>query len=1637
MTDISLHGSYGDPRVQAQRANQLSMAHLRVAGQRPAAGADPHAGAVPWSPQGPVPFGWHGADWQHGRSPEETARLRDRFEQFVPRLAGMSGPGRAQEFFADMLPPGATLAPNAGVGYRQAVQHHYDLRKRAGVGDRQGGPYNLPYGGTIGGGGSWGGGAGGVMQQTQRPYQPEFECLTYSTPITMIDGSQLPAGEAARGDSVLGSDGRVYEIKRQAPAGVPEELIDIETWGGEKFTVTTNHRWPAFIWARKCHCGCGEEVKQGRIYKHGCDKHTSPSYKAIPKGYAPVQLVESADLRPGDCLLMPRKFEPIETNVIEDQARLLGYWAAEGSVDRGPLGDYGACFNFGAHEERTWAADVAELLRLEGIDTTMSVHADKGQCRVRTTNDYGRKREETDHTVRWLIDNGGEGAGEKRLSETVMRWPIKLKRALLVGMIRGDGSQFYATTKEGDWTSRSFTVTYTTASPMLARQTALILAQCGFPARVVPVHEPRNRNGWNYRVDVKGGDYPRDLADMVWGEASLSKEHDKSNNVGHACMMDDDFVYVPIKKVTRRPNAERETVYTIAVSAEDQLYCLGAGLSLLTKNSPDRQNYPIHRNLANTFWRLFYKLDALIGNGVDMYAELPWGDFELVGEGVDGEPKKAFERMCEVCNLRSILPYFVKEYLVVGEACPHLFYDDDEGIWTYIGMHNPDQLEVIYTPFIKMDPVVRFKPDHRLQQVLSSTSAMVRAVRETMPPELLSALLSGQYIELSPTNFTFLPRKMHPYDVRGTSILSRMWRPLMYEDCGVAGTPVALPDGTTRPIEDVQVGDTILDRHGRPQKVEAAVEKPPQQPYRISLFGGTKIEVTGTHRWPVWAFPRECQCGCGLPVSQGKSFVRGHVAKNEDVDWKTYGGAANARWSKRRLPAAYEPFQKLATSDLKPGDYLTVPRTFEAVCNNETEEYARLLGYYLAEGSLERLNETDNWGVNFDFHVDEAETWAADVEQICKGLGIGEVKTYTSKGRKGLRVALRRYEYGWLSDKLARDGGRFSHAKKLSEEVMRWPVRLKRQLLIGYLRGDRSAHVRIAPTRSVTASCTTVSDALAAQLWFVCAQVGWPITHRCKTRHASKDGRKRRLRNEMSFKGPWADDILREVFGIEVERGTGPKGPNAWSKVWMDDDFVYYPIKKIEQRPDAVPVFGLTVANDRSYTMHGFGTYNSIFNASIATARRHAGPIKVAKLGDRTTGWIPDPSHEQRLLELLAQAELDPHAWLIYHYGIEFDMVGTTDRVMTIDKHWDLIERIKLIAMGISKAFLHGEVTYASAASGLTVFLQRLKNLRQFFENAWIYPKFFRPVAEMNEWVKPTAAEAASASPKGPYIKTRRSRRELIEDDRYIVPTLEWDRQLDPSVESAQITAVQALQGMGVIFSKQYLSSLVGRDWEEEINQRAREAKIEQQILANNPGLQAAMIPAGPGGPGGGLPGGPPPGGGGADIMPGLPPEVMGFEPEPGAEGPGGGGAPGAGEAGVHAAPGESGAPSGGFWTQPQMWSRDGQHGGWDESVVQDLVRVIRDSEDPEEDLWIDMLKDTPELKSYLGDPDLSWELVDDWLHRADVGYPPAEILTLEDILKRQGVLAGGEVLIAPKAGRKPRRKGHHVPSDALLVGVK
>lgn len=644
--------------------------------------------------------------------------------------------------------------------------------------------------------------------------------------------------------------------------------------------------------------------------------------------------------------------------------------------------------------------------------------------------------------------------------------------------------------------------------------------------------------------------------------------------------------------------------------------------------SPDRQQYPVHRILANRFWRLFWKLDPVIGNCIEMYSQLPWGGFELTGEGVEGEIKDRMEHMVKLTKLRSILPTLVQEYLIVGEVGPHCFYDKDERLWTYIAVHNPDQLEVLHAPFIKMDPIVEFVPDDRLRQVLTSTNPMLKNVRDQMPDELITRLMARQNIPLSPLNFTFIPRKLHPYDTRGTSLLSRMWRILMYED--------------------------------------------------------------------------------------------------------------------------------------------------------------------------------------------------------------------------------------------------------------------------------------------------------------------------------------------------------------------------------------------------------------------------AIFNASIATARRHAGPIKVAKLGDPNIGYIPPPEQERRLLQLLAQAELDVNAWLVYHYAINFELVGTTDRIMAIDKHWDLIERVKLVAMGISKAFLHGEVTYASAASGLTVFLQRLKAIREFFEAEWLYPKFFKPIAKLNGWVKPTQAELDNR------VRIRRSYAELEEDDRLIIPEMKWDKSLDPEVDMEMISAMQAIsQGLGVKISKRTAMASVNQDYEDELRQAIEETEIELKLAKEHP--EAATLlglgqpPMAEGAGGGGMPaGGAPP-----TPLPAVPEESFDAFP-PGEtmgeipEGASGGSVNIEGDTEDPDAGGPSGDASQHTRLKSKIWT-DGRYGDWNETDVADLVDLFEDG-DTDGEVWVRMLEDSQAVRMAVevGDEEMIWAAVEDWL--ITEGYPARAIRDLEDILKLERVLSGPtqrQRVAMARELHQVRESTKHLPKERLLTGAR
>jgi hypothetical protein len=242
-------------------------------------------------------------------------------------------------------------------------------------------------------------------------------------------------------------------------------------------------------------------------------------------------------------------------------------------------------------------------------------------------------------------------------------------------------------------------------------------------------------------------------------------------------------------------------------------------------------------------------------------------------------------------------------------------------------------------------------------------------------------------------------------------------------------------------------------------------------------------------------------------------------------------------------------------------------------------------------------------------------------------------------------------------------------------------------------------------------------------------------------------------------------------------------------------------------------------------------------------------------------------------------------------------------------------------------------------------------------------------------------------------VRIRRAAHEVDEDQRWIVPKIEWDRSLDPSVDQELISAMSNISSAfpQVQFSPSSLMATVNRDFEEEQKQRVKDYEVQQKILKDHPELMAPAA-AGPGGGGGG---------GGGAMMPGLPAESFGEElgGEPPAEGTE---APPEG-ASLEAAGGDTADRSGPRDPHDDNWDHDGRFGQWSKHELRDLVEMFEGYE-PEDDPWIRAWRDADIRFAFGGDDeDEKWEALEQWLLDSD--YPSRVIAQLQDALIRLKVL--------------------------------
>lgn len=423
-------------------------------------------------------------------------------------------------------------------------------------------------------------------------------CFVAGTGVTAHDGTRRAIEDVRPGDSVIDAHGAIQTVEAQWCEG-EAETVQVTTWGGRKLQVTPNHRFPVWAWKRDCACGCGEPVVAGRLFKHN-HHNRAPAVAAearavygnmrIPAGYDPVQELPAEDIRPGDFLMVPRKFDEVDPGITEDQARLIGYYVAEGH--RHP--DRNFSLTFGTDEVETWVEDAKAILEAEGFGHRLDLDSRGAAVHLRTNNGITSRKPGAGNRATDFVETldrcvSGGHAWKKTLSGAVMRWPLHLKWALLAGMFRGDGHQNWQTARGGE----SFSVWYNTSSRMLCDQTELILAQLGIPCRYI--EEPERDHRWKDGRVTRGkgmhrlvvsGKYAKTLADRVWGSASQAGDG-MSRREGwsmprHNCMVDEDYIYVPVKSVEV---AETAPVYNLTVAGSHTYLACG-----LATNNSDQGN---------------------------------------------------------------------------------------------------------------------------------------------------------------------------------------------------------------------------------------------------------------------------------------------------------------------------------------------------------------------------------------------------------------------------------------------------------------------------------------------------------------------------------------------------------------------------------------------------------------------------------------------------------------------------------------------------------------------------------------------------------------------------------------------------------------------------------------------------------------------------------------------------------------------------------------------------------------------------------------------------------------------------------------------------------------------------------------
>jgi hypothetical protein len=197
---------------------------------------------------------------------------------------------------------------------------------------------------------------------------------------------------------------------------------------------------------------------------------------------------------------------------------------------------------------------------------------------------------------------------------------------------------------------------------------------------------------------------------------------------------------------------------------------------------------PRDRLTLNAWVRSFHSLNRIVHNAVLFHATCSISRFRIVPQDSRcwdairtlelAEPTESAgdEWLRPGANLLALS----KEYWKLGEAFPHLEFDDAQQRWSKLTILNPDYMYVRRT--LAGDRSLQLRPDEVLRKIATSTNPADEELRRSIPAHVLSCIEKDEYIPLDERYTSHIWCAEDPYDIRGTSMVTSVIRDLLMYD---------------------------------------------------------------------------------------------------------------------------------------------------------------------------------------------------------------------------------------------------------------------------------------------------------------------------------------------------------------------------------------------------------------------------------------------------------------------------------------------------------------------------------------------------------------------------------------------------------------------------------------------------------------------------------------------------------------------------------------------------------------------------------------------------------------------------------------------------------------------------------------